>query len=301
MKKLITSSFISLLLFNFVSCKKKETEIKPMSKDTTQIKIEEIKTSESISYSSNFILQLSNNEIEFIKKIKNQKPEEVNHLFDLFRKKTEAKLQELNASEEKLLDDYNSFYDEKTTQIIIPKNLKSKFDDFAKAGLVVRGIGEGYNEIQLKPSYYSQLVQNNATPDYVAYLKLEAKDNAVLYSADAGLVISFQELSERVLYWENFLVQYPKSKLYNKAKESYGYYLTDYLFGMDNTPTFDDEKSSFYPENIAEFKRFTQANPSSASTKLITIMLDNFEKTKDIDKVRNNMRAEIQKYFIKSK
>jgi hypothetical protein len=298
MKKLIISTATLILLLHFVSCKKNETEIKPVANDTIQKPIEDTTVIEPKSESDKLLLDLNNNEVEFREMIKNKKPEDVNNLFDSFREKHESILAKLNVLEEKLLDDYNGFYDEKANEYVIPENLKSKFKGFGNAHLKVEGIGEGYNEIQLDPNYYSQITQNSVTSDYATFLKLEAKDNKVLYQADAGLGITFEEVSNRVLYWENFLTKYPKSKLFNNARELFGTYLMDYLFGMDNTPTIDTEKKELYPENIKEFNRYITKNPTLISAKIVKLMLDNFDKYDDSAKLRDFIDAEQKKYFI---
>ena len=57
------------------------------------------------------------------------------------------------------------------------------------------------------------MFKDYVTDDYKEYLKIWAKDNKKLYQADAGLLVSFEEIGERIVTWESFLNQYPDSKL----------------------------------------------------------------------------------------
>jgi hypothetical protein len=274
MKKIFLSITTIIFLSNLTSCKKNEAEITTATKDTIQAKTKENVTIEPKSKSDELVLQLNNSETEFLQNIKDKKPEEVNTLFDAFRKKQQEIVEQINILEEKLLDDYNSFYDEKESAYVIPEDLKTKFQNFKKSHLELRGIGEGYNEIRIDPDYYSKLVQNKVTPDYKEFLRLEAKDNQVLYTADAGLGITFEEISERVLYWENFITKYPKSKLVTASREFYQMYLTDYLFGMDNTPSTDHETNLILEENKVEYERFLKVNPNSRASKTIRLFIE---------------------------
>ena len=91
-------------------------------------------------------------------------------------------------------------------------------------------------------------------------------------------VISFTEVSERIIYWENYLNRYPNSKLFYKSKEYYSEYLNDYLFGMDNTPTYDFETKLILDETKKEFNRFIKANPKSKSARIVNLFLENSSK-----------------------
>lgn len=87
---------------------------------------------------------------------------------------------------------------------------------------------------------------------------MQSEENKETYSVDAGLVISFKDLGDRVVSWENFMNKYPNSKLMKSVKEDYKMYHLDYLIGEDNTPTYEraTEEKYIYPENIQEFNRF---------------------------------------------
>lgn len=214
---------------------------------------------------------------------------QANKLYDAFYAETEILMGKLTDSEIDLL---GKFYNEdaKTKSLI-----KNKKEELEKYGLEFDEIGEGYVEIKTKPDYYFEIFKDYVSDDYREYLEITNEENKQLYSADAGLMISFKELGDRIGVWENFIAKYPKTSLLQKLKEDYKYYQQDYLFGMDNTPTIEraDPANLFiYPENIDEFSRFKKKYPKSPTNKLIDIFLQNFKN--------DNVHDIIQKEQAKS-
>ncbi len=271
------SVVVIISFFGIISCKKNDSDV-PLNKIDSISKIE-VKTpivQEFKSKTEELCYNLKQSEAKVLGKMKLETSENVNKLYEDFRIETDTIVARLGREEGKLLDEeYNGFYSEVTNKIVIPEKYKEKFSLFEKTGIEIKGIGEGYNEINLKPNYFLNLFKNKVTPDYNVFLELEAKDNSVLYSADAGLGISFEDLSKRVLNWEFFLVKYPKSKLFKQSRETYRTYLMDYLFGMDNTPSFDYESKLLIPSNKSEYERFLKSSPNSVSSKIIKLFLQN--------------------------
>ena len=105
--------------------------------------------------------------------------------------------------------------------------------------------------------------------------------NTVLYQADAGLSISFEDLGERIVVREGFLRKHPNTALLKNVLERYFTYQIDYLLGMDNTPTAEyDEESEEYiftPETLAEFTQFMRKHPDSSMIELIEFFMKNFD------------------------
>ncbi len=205
-------------------------------------------------------------------KLKSATPEAANQLYEASQEETYALLNQLDSLEENVLVKYVEYYDQKTEKIVLPDSVKPTQQLLDKAGLEFWEIGEGMTEIRPKPRYFLEIFENYVTPDYREFLKINAKEDEKLYSADAGLVISFEELGDRILTWENFLRQYPNSKLMEKAKTIYKSYQHTYLIGMVNTPVVDEQTGKIYPESLAEFKRFSEKHPDSPTTHLIKLV-----------------------------
>lgn len=177
-------------------------------------------------------------------------------------------------SESKIL---NSFYnDDKASRNLI----KIKKNQLAQYDIEFDEIGEGMVELKTKPDFYYTIFKDYVTDDYRDYLAILKMEYSETYSVDAGLVVPFEEVGNRIAEYERFMKKYPKTKLMKKVKASYKYYQQDFLLGMDNTPTIeraDPDKLFIYEENLDVFKKFKNKYPSSPTNKLIDIFLQNFK------------------------
>ncbi|MFC3157703.1 hypothetical protein ACFOEQ_03670 [Chryseobacterium arachidis] len=125
----------------------------------------------------------------------------------------------LSESQSKVLEEYVNYYDSESNSYKFPENIKKLSAELKKGGLEFTEVGEGYTEIWSVPDHYFSVFKNKVTPDYNVYIEQLAKESEGLYSADAGLVISWKELGERTVFWENFIKKYPKSLLLSKVKK----------------------------------------------------------------------------------
>lgn len=235
---------------------------------------------DSTSEDVNGLLNLfSKNKTAILKKLQTVSKEEANRLYEAYSKENQITLAEITASELDILDRF--YHDD-----IESKNqIKELGESLKKHDLVFEELGEGYVEITTPPNFYDTIFSHYVTEDYKAYLSIIKEENKSLYSADAGLVISFRELDERIITWENFMEQYPNSPLVEQVKENYRFYQHDYLIGLDNTPTIEranPDSLYIYPENREEFSRFITKYPDSPTSKLVHFFLENF-RSKNIN------------------
>jgi len=271
MKKLFTFIAIGLLIS---ACKKSEN---PTANNTSKVKTDSISVTETApvtaSDSESLLALFTKRKEEIILKLKSISAEEANALYEKYHEENGYLVHQIEEKEDALIQ---NFYSEKETD---KKKIKAFGEKLSKHQLKYDEIGEGYVEITTKPDFYYAIFKNYVTADYKAYLFLQSEENKVPYSADAGLIISFKDLGDRVVSWENFMTKYPNSKLMKTVKEDYKMYQMDYLIGEDNTPTYErpaDEKY-IYPENIEEFNRFMKKYPNSPTVPLIHLFMDNFK------------------------
>ncbi len=293
MKKII---FI-LAIISLVSCKDKnentELEIPAIeSQIDSLVVIHEIKNTKF----NQTIESLIHDQTEISIYLESAKNINFNNNYEVYREGRERKIIELNKLEDNLLENYITYYDNKLEKYVLPDSVKIKSKLCEKANLEFWGVGEGFTELRTQPNFYYNVFKNYVTKDYSDFLLLEAKDNSVLYSADAGISITFEEVSERVLYWENYLNKYPKSKLFEKAREDFINYCTNYLFGMDNTPTFEYSNNEIYPENQLEFDRFISKNPKSKLAALVNLLMTNIKKM-NADELRKMLNDKCSKLY----
>ena len=285
MKKVFTLITIGILLS---ACKK--TENTAIS-STSKVKSDSIVVNQAASIAtsnSEALLDLfTKRKEEVVLKLKSISSEEANALYEKYFEDSSSLLQEIAGKESGVLD---KFYNEDEAD---KKAVKLLGERLAKHELEFSEIGEGYVEIDPFHDFYYKLFKNYVTNDYKDYLHLKSEENKSLYSADAGLVISFKDLGDRIISWENFMAKYPNSKLIASVKEEYKNYQMDYLIGQDNTPTAERATDNIYiyPENIQEFDRFVKKYPKSPTLPLVNLFLENFKN----EKISDLLRAEQDK------
>jgi len=274
----------ALLAFGilFSACKKNDektiSSINKVKTDSAKVQPVANETSDS-----GLLEQFSKRKNEVVLQLKSiQDKEAANALYEKYFEESSSLLQEIAGKESGVLD---KFYHE---DVASKKAVKLLGEKLSQHQLEFSEIGEGYVEIDPLPDFYYKIFKNYVTDDYKDYLYLKSEENKSLYSADAGLVISFKDLGDRVISWENFMTKYPNSKLIASVKEEYKNYQMDYLVGQDNTPTAErssDEKY-IYPENIQEFNRFLKKYPNSPTVPLVNLFLENFKSESIFDILR---------------
>ncbi|MCE3074534.1 tetratricopeptide repeat protein [Chryseobacterium gwangjuense] len=197
------------------------------------------------------------------KEITQNSPEQNAQLYEDYIKIREKYTACLSENLGKVLEEYVNYYDSGSNSYKFPENIKKLSAELKKGDLEFTEVGEGYTEIWSVPDHYFSVFKNKVTPDYNTFIEQLSKESEGLYSADAGLVISWKELGERTVFWENFIKKYPKSPLISRVKEMYNNHLHDYLFGMDNTPTHEHSDGTLYDENREEFNRIIKKYPNS--------------------------------------
>ncbi|QJB38433.1 hypothetical protein HF324_11370 [Chitinophaga oryzae] len=197
------------------------------------------------------------------------------------------------------LDKYVNYYSEEKNKVVPPDSVQRTIGLLATAGIEPWGIGEGYTVLRTVPDFYTRLFKNSLPPDYRSYLRLNADEDTVLYSADAGLSVPFSEVGQRALHWEQFIEAYPNSILVANARENYDRYCEDYLFGQDNTPSFDSRQdiSSLVPENKAEYLSFVQKYGNTRTAGVVRLFLEKVNTEKSVDGLRQVVRNEIRQLF----
>jgi len=274
----------ALLAFGILLSACKKNDDKTIS-SPNKVKNDSIKVQSATTETSNSDLleRFSKNKNEVILQLKSLPNKEAgNALYEKYFEESNSLLQEIAGRESGILD---RFYNEDEAD---KKAVKLLGERLSKHQLKFTEIGEGYVEIDPLPDFYYKIFKNYVTDDYKDYLYLKSEENKSLYSADAGLVISFKDLGDRIISWENFMTKYPNSKLITSVKEEYKNYQMDYLVGQDNTPTAEratDEKY-IYPENIQEFNRFLKKYPKSPTVPLVNLFMENFKSENIFDILR---------------
>lgn len=292
-------ALLAVCLFMLVSCKEKTNTVEPLQEDTsidnnaTDISSKSQKSTEELKV---LLSQFTAKKHGIQEKLKSLTPEQANKLYESYLAENTDEVMNVQNHEGHLLETNNYFsyfYNDKGESITPPDSIALKKAMLDKAGLEFWEIGEGYTDIRTQADFYLLIFEKYVTNDYRDFIRINAEEDKVLYSADAGLAISFNEVGKRVLNWERFIRKYPNSKLLDRATEMYTNYQLNYLFGEDNTPTMEHPNTKLYPENITEFNSFISQNPDSFTTKLVKIVLTT---TKNYDDLKAEIMTEQSKY-----
>ena len=149
-------------------------------------------------------------------------------------------LVKINDRESTVLDNFCSeqYWVEKAGKLEETEALKTLQRKMSAVGLEYWDVGECTAIVRPKADYYLKLFGTAVSPDTRRFLEIEARQDKELATNDAALSISWQELAERVMEWEDFLQRHPSSRLNRKAFDEYLFYQNILLFGLDNTPTY---------------------------------------------------------------
>ena len=284
MKKI---GIIILLTFSFLlltNCNKGKNE---------EVKNEKIKFSEE-SYS--LFEKFATDKKETMEKLKSLNKEEANNLYEEYQAQNNNTLYDI---EDALAGFLDSIYNDTNGENFTDKDWSDANKILNKYDLELWDIGEGMVTIRELPHLYYDIFKDYVTNDYKEYLKIWAKDNEKLYQADAGLLISFEEIGERIITWENFLNKFPNSTLKQRVNDLLNSYREDYILGMDNTPTIDggyDNIPITIDEDVKkEYDRFIKKYPNSPTVELIKYFIENYKNENIYELIKNKIFQKFEK------
>jgi hypothetical protein len=133
---------------------------------------------------------------------------------------------------------------------------------------------EGFFYIDQRPEYFQSIFGEDASSEMKEYLTIRRKELEEGFSEDAGLLISFEQVYDRVITWEKFLSQNPDFILNEEIKGALSMYLSTLMTGMDNTPAFDMETGKLLPELQFIYSKAIQKNDNRNSTKILRKYFD---------------------------
>ena len=149
-----------------------------------------------------------------------------------------------------------------------------------KYGLILEYAGEGTYAVGARPDFYYNIFKDYVSDAYKEYLKITADKNEGNFADDAGITVTFKELADRIIVWENFMKKYPAADkdLKKNVKEKVLQYRNAYILGLDNTPTMSSGKNpSILEKNNREFNRFIKDYPKSPTAEIIKYFQKNYK------------------------
>ncbi len=184
------------------------------------------------------------------------------------------------------------FFDDSKIKEIKNGNLKELMEKIIKGK---------YKLINMEGSFYP-IVDYEALKAYNKYLSDEMKDYIDIKSMDsnvptildAELLISFDELGERLIRTENHIIKYPEGIKYEELLRLYGVYLRFYLEGSDNTPIYDEETKLIKDEVLSNYKK-TANIKNTVTSEIVSKYIDIIKDNENI--IDNNVFSNITQLY----
>lgn len=293
------------ILFCFFSCekeKKKETSVETKVNDSSKVLISETVEVIDTTFSEtntidDYCIALEYLKNDYTKKLNESNSSEKNNkLYEEYHTIRKKYIYNMSTFNDTLLSNYINQYSEEQEDYVLNDDYKRITNQLKKVAIEFWYVGEGYTEFRSIPSHYPAMFKGKVSQDYQDFLDLIAKDEKELYSADAGFMVNFDEVGRRVASWEQFLTKHPNSKLVDEAKDIYNNYLTDFIFGLENTPTYEEETGLIYPEYIEVYDDFVKKYPNSKATKKIQGFLKLVEKKTSFDDIHKALNLKYKFY-----
>ncbi|MBU5616896.1 hypothetical protein KPY62_07295 [Psychrobacter sp. TAE2020] len=115
----------------------------------------------------------------------------------------------------------------------------------AKADVSILYIGEGMFMFDHDLKAMADIFTPYLAEDQQAFIQQMAKDNQEIFSNDAAIDISFDEVITRAKFWQDYIQHYPKSSFIKDADSLFDFYRRAVFFGSDNTQWTDDAVHEF--------------------------------------------------------
>lgn len=143
--------------------------------------------------------------------------------------------------------------------------------------LLQDAFSNGYKLSVSEGMYYFEIDYDKILNDFgryvsdkvAGYLEIMAAESNKHFAEDAALVISQDELANRIVKTEKYIDSYPDFVLIQQVKQLHNYYLKAYLLGLNNTPLFDCQTEKAKESFLISYKN-TIANQKG--TKLAAIL-----------------------------
>lgn len=166
-------------------------------------------------------------------------------------------------------------YDEEGNELPKDKRLAALEKRLKKYGFRVE-CWEGYPGIAGERAYIATHFYAYVSPEMKAFLEGLRKERDDLLSVDAGISVTEEEYTDRLIWWENFNREHPDFILSKRSQSIQRYLFTYFILGMDNTPSIDYLSDDNGVERMVLDEYFVQAYdylnkkyPNSESNKLV--------------------------------
>ncbi len=198
--------------------------------------------------SASFVNSCPNHEFEkYANKLDKSKIGSVNSLKENYHKTVMGQSKECRSL---LFSDFRQYYDQMTQAYIqsTEKRLNEKYPisgkeekrykaKLSKVGLMIYQ-SEGMYYVEADSAWFLNEFGDSLPSEWKKFLKQSAHEAKNYFAEDGVLQVSLEELRKRIVFWENFLDDYPDFPEINGAKKSLSGYLRFYLSDLHSSISF---------------------------------------------------------------
>ncbi|MEA3490494.1 MAG: SEL1-like repeat protein [Campylobacterota bacterium] len=183
----------------------------------------------------------------YAKKLDKSKIQSIDNLKEYYSKTISGQSKECSSL---LFSDFRRYYDQITQAYIesteeklnvkYPISVKKEKNyraELSRVGLVIYQ-SEGAYYVEANSAWFLDEFGDSLPSEWKRYLKQSAYEAENYFAEDGVLQVSFEELRKRVIFWENFLNDYPSFSEIDRVKESLSSYLLFYLSDMYSSINF---------------------------------------------------------------
>ncbi len=155
---------------------------------------------------------------------------------------------------------------------------------------------------ELDYDFYDQF-REYISDELITYLDLMGMRKELLFTADQRLPITWDEVFERILLFEDFLKKYPESKKKDVVWLNYEYYTKLYLYGTEGTPAFNHSDSTLDNWLKVSYSNIYLGNGESNFIRqfkeyLQVMEKEGYELTEAVDSQRNTVLYNLDMQLI---
>jgi hypothetical protein len=126
--------------------------------------------------------------------------------------------------------------------------------------------------------YLSKTFSGKLTEAYKEFLERRAFEMRRPFSEDAMLLVPISTVTDRMLFWEDFLKRYPDSHISSSAGFFYEHYLGILITGTDNSRVYDLNTNIFREDVIRIYKRIISEYPDRRSAQMLSGYLEEVKR-----------------------
>lgn len=175
-----------------------------------------------------------------------------------------------------VVDKYGALFctDEKLQALLCDDRKGRQEREKLKKSLSSQGMtllmSEGSYYIGEDSNFLSDTFASQLSPALREFLTLRSRELKKGFAEDAGLIITWNELADRIAAWDHYMKKHGSSPAADQAAYYHHMYLAVFLTGMDNSRIFSFERKTLEPEVQKAYQYYLKTHKDTRSTGVIS-------------------------------